>query len=387
VIMHSYLSTFLLLLLTICSTVAAAAKDDACICENTTWCENIKDTRDVEIFGFYGKTNWTDNFDWSTITTIAWADSDPSLVCKAHSHGVRVIAGAPGGMPLNGSKEERQNWIDDLVKDIQSRHLDGVTFDYESPLAYDDVRVEKYVQIVNETTIALHAAIPASQVSVCVAWSPDDIDGRAYDVVALADASDLLYVMSYDTRSQIFDRCIASANSPTSRARYGLQRYIDLGIDREKLILGTPWYGYDYPCLESLDTIEQSTYCTLNLVPFRGVNCSDAAGRERPMSDIENVRANDATASKLLRDSSTDTPFFHYVNEADGTVHQIWYDDAESSKSKYDVALALGVRGVGPFTFSDLDYSNERARSQAGAMWDALGTYKKEASASRRAKH
>lgn len=313
------------------------------------------------------------------MTTLAWGDSDPELVCKAHSHGVRMIRGAPGDIPLNGTKTERQAWIQALVEDIQKRHLDGVTFDFESPLTFDDVRVKNYVNIVKETTAALHSAVPGSQTSVCVAWSPDDIDGRAYDVVGLADASDLLYVMSYDTRSQIFDRCIASANSPASRARYGLQRYVDLGISPSKLILGTPWYGYNYPCQESLETIEASTYCTIDLVPFRGVNCSDAAGSEYPMSTVEDIRANDPTASKLMRDESTETPFFHYVENKTGVVHQIWYDDAVSSKTKYDVALTMGVRGVGPFTFSDLDYSNERAGSQAEAMWGALASYKSDA--------
>ena len=103
-----------------------------------------------------------------------------------------------------------------------------------------------YTEIVRRTTDRLHEKSPGSQTSVCVAWSPDDIDGRAYDVVGLANASDLLYVMSYDTRSQIFDRCIASANSPASRARYGLQRYLDLGISPKKLILGTPYVYHPF---------------------------------------------------------------------------------------------------------------------------------------------
>lgn len=47
--------------------------------------------------------------------------------------------------------------------------------------------------------------------------------------VGLASASDLLYVMAYDTRSQIYGRCIASANSPTQVAQKGIQGYLDLG--------------------------------------------------------------------------------------------------------------------------------------------------------------
>ena len=164
------------------------------------------------------------------------------MVCKAHANGVRVVRGAPA-IPFGQNETQIESWVESLVQDIVSRNLDGVTFDYESPLAFNDPRVEFYTDIVSRTTQRLHQVSPGSQTSVCVGWSPDDIDGRAYDAVGLAKASDLLYVMSYDTRSQIFDRCIASANSPASRARYGLQRYLDLGISPEKLILGTPWYG------------------------------------------------------------------------------------------------------------------------------------------------
>lgn len=29
----------------------------------------------------------------------------------------------------------------------------------------------------------------------------------------------------------------------------GIQKYLDLGISPDKLILGVPWYGYYYSCL------------------------------------------------------------------------------------------------------------------------------------------
>ncbi len=35
--------------------------------------------------------------------------------------------------------------------------------------------------------------MPLPQVSVCVAWSPDGIDGRNYDIPAFAKAADLVY--------------------------------------------------------------------------------------------------------------------------------------------------------------------------------------------------
>ena len=55
-----------------------------------------------------------------------------------------------------------------------------------------------------------------------VAWSPDCIDGRCYDALALSKVVDFLVVMAYDEQSQIkTGECIAKANSPINQTRYG----------------------------------------------------------------------------------------------------------------------------------------------------------------------
>lgn len=77
----------------------------------------------------------------------------------------------------------------------------------------------------NETNKALKQLNKGYQVSVCAAWSPgipSGIDGRAYDYIGLAKASDFLYVMQYDTRSQIYDQCVASSNCPLVKSMKGI---------------------------------------------------------------------------------------------------------------------------------------------------------------------
>ena len=49
------------------------------------------------------------------------------------------------------------------------------------------------------------------------------------------------------------------------------------------------------------------------------------------------------------------------------------FDDPKSSRLKYRAAAALGIGGVGPYEYSDLDYSNGTlAGQQTRDMWDAL---------------
>ena len=113
-----------------------------------------------------------------------------------------------------------------------------------------------------------------SQVSFDVAWSPNCIDGRCYQYAELALVTDYMVIMSYDERSQIYGPCVAGPNSGYNTTATGILQYRTLGLNTTQLILGVPWYGYNYPCL----SLSDDHVCSIEKVPFRGVDCSDAAG-------------------------------------------------------------------------------------------------------------
>ena len=92
--------------------------------------------------------------------------------------------------------------------------------------------------------------------------------------------------MSYDEQSQSFgDECIARPNSGLYDTAGGLMAYLKLGISADKLVLGLPWYGYDYTCVKT----DRHNKCYIQEVPFRGVKCSDAAGRQVPYVDLKKL--------------------------------------------------------------------------------------------------
>ena len=134
-----------------------------------------------------------------------------------------------------------------------------------------------------------------------------------------------------------------------------------------QLVLGVPWYGYRYPCVEGTDA--KARYCPIPFRPFRGVNCSDAAGSEVGVSVImQRLKANSTTGR--LWDKSQGAPFFNTV-EKGGTV-QYWYDDVSSLTPKYDYAKQAGVRGVGPYSFGNVNLLDARARSGFYEAFDAF---------------
>jgi len=110
---------------------------------------------------------------------------------------------------------------------VADTHTDGINLDFEDPIPPGSPLVAALTALTSSLSDALHTQIgPWIQMSVDVAWSPDCIDVRCYDYAAMAQHSDLLFVMQYDEESQIFPprQCIAYANDPLAWGEHGLQR-------------------------------------------------------------------------------------------------------------------------------------------------------------------
>jgi len=122
------------------------------------------------------------------------------------------------------------------------------------------------------------------------------------------------------------------------------------------------------------------TYCPINTIPFRGVNCSDAAGHQMEFYEFMKLADSGAPLNGVQWDENTQSPFFNMVGDGE-MVYQIWFDNATSLAVKYSLAKEMGIRGVGPFSFNFVDNTgqksgNPNAPKEAQLMWDALRTFK-----------
>ena len=91
----------------------------------------------------------------------------------------------------------------------------------------------------------------------------------------------------------------------------------------EKIFLGVPDYGYDWP------------------LPF-------VQGRTRAQS-ISNQRAIELAiryGAEILYDETAQSPHFRYTDAAD-TVHEVWFEDARSMRAKLSLIAEYGFRGAG----------------------------------------
>ncbi|KAF3690855.1 Di-N-acetylchitobiase [Channa argus] len=353
---------FLVFLLSIVAFCGAGS----CPCQRPELCRPIRSERDFEVFVFdVGGKTWK-SYNWSMVTTVAtFGKYDPELMCYAHSKGARVVL--KGDVPLSYivDQNNRTAWITEKVKLAKSQFMDGINIDIEQAVEEGSPEYNALTHLVKEATEAFHREIPGSQVSFDVAWSPKCIDKRCYDYVAIAESCDLLFVMSYDEQSQIMGDCIAMANAPLSQTLNAYEEYLTLKIDSKKLVMGVPWYGYDYPCLNLSQEI-----CSIAKVPFRGAPCSDAAGKQKTYKWI--MKQVNNSLSGRLWDSKQQAPYFNYKDEK-GQIHQVWYDDPQSICPKADFVKSKGLRGIGMWNGNILDYSDDPvAQQQTTMMWNAL---------------
>ncbi|XP_035882241.1 di-N-acetylchitobiase isoform X2 [Phyllostomus discolor] len=284
-----------------------------CPCQDPALCQPIRKHPNFEVFVFdVGGKTWK-SYDWSQITTVAlFGKYDSELMCYAHAKGARVVLKGDVSLKDIIDPNFRASWIAQQVNLAKTQYMDGINIDIEQEVNYSTPEYDALTALVQETADAFHHEIEGSQVTFDVAWSPKCIDRRCYNYTGIADACDFLFVMSYDEQSQVWSECMAAANAPCNQTLTAYDDYIKMGINPKKLVMGLPWYGYDYTCL------------TLS---------EDSAGR----------------------------------------FHQVWYDNPKSISLKATYTQTRGLRGIGMWNANCLDYSEDAiAKQQTEEMWKVL---------------
>ena len=342
----------------------------SCPCSDDALCKPLEVVHDKEVFGFMSRDyNWL-KYNWTEITTIVVFThiNDTELfkvLCHAHSHQVRLVPHVGSDIMRVKNESAQDEYVKNIMERVEKYYFDGLNIDAEDPVADGSNEQNVLNVMVKKIYTAFKAANKNYQITFDVAWSSNCIDGRCYDYSELGKWTDFFFVMAYDERSQIFEGpCIASANSAYPLNNKGILSYRALGIPSEKLVLGLPWYGYDYPCV----SVSTSNVCEIRKKPFRGAFCSDAAGSQKGYSDIMNFLL-PLNTTGLLFDSTLVSPYFTY-KAADGQMHQVWFDNPHSLRVKYQFAKDQKLRGIGFWNLDLLDYNG--SPNEVNDMWNAI---------------
>ncbi|XP_071497174.1 di-N-acetylchitobiase-like [Diadema antillarum] len=358
-------TTFLCMVLSwLCATSTNGNPLSApCPCSDSSLCDPIKTTpkREVVMFASTDKANnnWK-SYEWDNFTTLAiGAGFDPQIMCHAHSKGVRIVAYGSFSPATLFNETASNLWIEENVRYAVANFTDGFNIDYETPLPAS--RAHFLTDVVNRTAAAFRKALPYSKVSLDSAYTANcTLFGRCYDYVKIAEIVDFIFIMAYDEVNQFSP--VANANAPLHTTTSGVDDFLRQGIPASKLVLGVPWYGYDFIC----NKLTPSNEC------YRTILKSE----EISYGPLMKLLAHNSSSGRLWSDADK-SPYFNYKDSDTNLTHQIWYDDPSSLKLRYQLAKDKELYGVGAFNADCLDYStDETARKETKAMWDAIGEFK-----------
>ena len=164
----------------------------------------------------------------------------------------------------------------------------------------------------------------ASGYHTSVALAPKTSAGQAgllyegKDYRALGEAADHVLLMTYEWG---YTYGPPMAVAPVNQVRRVVE-YALTEIPAEKVDLGIPNYGYDWP------------------LPFeRGVTKATTVG------NVEAVRIAVEQGAEIMFDSLAESPYFTYT--ANGTAHEVWFEDVRSLQAKFRLIREYNLHGCG----------------------------------------
>lgn len=213
--------------------------------------------------------------------------------------------------------QAQQNLINQLEQTIKMKRFKGVDIDFEFILAEDR---DAYTEFVKNVTNAVNAL--GYEVSVALAPKTSSeqggilFDGK--DFAGLGAVANHVLLMTYEWG---YTYGPPMAVAPINMVRKAVD-YAITQIPVEKINLGIPNYGYDWP------------------LPFiQGVT------KARTIGNVEAIQIAIANGANIQFDTLAQTPFFRYWR--DGIEHEVWFEDVRSLKAKFELIKEYGLRGAG----------------------------------------
>ncbi len=211
----------------------------------------------------------------------------------------------------------KSNLIGQLLDIMRTRGFAGVDVDFEYIRADDR---DLFTAFVRDLADALHPYGFTISVALAPKTSRDQ-PGLLYegkDYAALGEIADNILLMTYEWGYKYGPNM---AVAPINMVR----RVVDYAVSEippEKIHLGIPNYGYDWP------------------LPFeRGKTAAVTIG------NVEAVQIAIKNNASISFDNTSMSPYFNYTK--DGVSHEVWFEDVRSIQAKFDLIKEYGLGGMG----------------------------------------
>ncbi len=233
----------------------------------------------------------------------------------------------------------RQTFIDSIIVLLNYRNADGVNIDFEGVSGSNRNDLTSFM---TDLSNQLKAAIPGATVTMAtysVDWN------NVFDLPALNNVVDQFIIMGYgyyyggSTTAGPTDNLYSGTIWTSYNLIRSINYYLDNGVTPSKLLIGLPYYGYEWETVSSA-------------IP------SSTTGNFSSSRTYSYVKTN-ATGNYSNRqyDYQSETPYYTY--QTGGNWREAFVDDEQSLAERYDWVKLLHIGGIGIWALGYDDGYNE----------------------------
>lgn len=345
---------------------------------------NVKS--DHQVFGFapYWNIDKLDGVNFKVLTTFAYFGVDVSgngdldkdsdgyetfksskatqLFKKAHANGTRVVLTLTQMkndpiLQLLDDPAAQTNAIDQAVRVVKQRGIDGINIDFEYAGDPGDDYRNKFSGFVGNLTDKMHREMSNSQVTVSV-YATSVKEPKIYDIPSLGKVADGVFMMAYDFAVAGSDNAIPTApmnGHENGKYWYDVATAVNdflKDMPASKLILGVPYYGYNYLVYEPAVNAETRPWYS-----WRGKPASQTYSTVVDKFSGDNPDDVDRVTKGWDNNGKVGYIAYHVVDT--DTWRMVFMEDARSLGIKYDFAKGKKLAGVGIWALGNDDGKQE----------------------------
>ncbi|HOA18674.1 MAG TPA: glycosyl hydrolase family 18 protein [bacterium] len=253
----------------------------------------------------------------------------------------------------------RECWsvlMENVKKELKNKGLSDVNLNFEYAEYTDDEMALKFTEFVKYVNDELDKSFSDSFLVVS-AFADSAVKPRiSSSLLELGRNSDGIFIMAYDFHRPTSDQAgpVAPIDGTYANSDYDINTMLKdflSKISPNKLIMGIPYYGYNW-------VVENEDRYAKRIEGNEERGYSESLVYDKILRDLEELNI------KPLWDENAQVPFYSYTSPSTGSIRQVYYENENSLRIKYQITKNNNLAGIGIWA---LGYDGDRSE-----LWNLI---------------
>ncbi len=253
----------------------------------------------------------------------------------------------------------RECWsvlMENVKKELKNKGLSDVNLNFEYAEYTDDKMALKFTEFVKYVNDELDKSFSDSFLVVS-AFADSAVKPRiSSSLLELGRNSDGIFIMAYDFHRPTSDQAgpVAPIDGTYANSDYDINTMLKdflSKISPNKLIMGIPYYGYNW-------VVENEDRYAKRIEGNEERGYSESLVYDKILRDLEELDI------EPLWDENAQVPFYSYTSPSTGSIRQVYYENEDSLRIKYQITKNNSLAGIGIWA---LGYDGDRSE-----LWNLI---------------